>query len=198
MQGKLILICRSGIIMKRLCQDSTKLGSKVFRWLSCVMLFVLSLSGVAEEALHTRLALDHGRWLINGRPTNPGSLAEGLLMNVRMVNAVFEDRAIHPEFDPEANTARFIAVIPDYAAYGVNAFTIEIANEYPHQGFVHDLLRNPKTQAGLIRLARQTAPGLLISASGYGDGRIDQEVAQAADFLLPHWNGTKVAIFRSH
>lgn len=231
----------------------------------------------AEPSPHTRLALREGRWMINGRPTNPGSAAEGRLMNVRMVNAVFEDRAKHPEFDPEANGARFIARIPDYAAQGVNAFTLclqggmpgyegavnsafepdgslrptylarverviracdrhgvavilglyyqrqsailrdevavragvvdaarwvrergfqnvllEIANEYPHQGFAHALIRDPKGQAALIRLARETAPGLLVSASGYGDGLIHQEIAEVADFLLPHWNSTKV------
>jgi CubicO group peptidase (beta-lactamase class C family) len=241
------------------------------------MLLVGSFAGAAETVPHTRIALDNGRWQINGRTTNPGSAAEGLLMNVRMVNAVFEDPSKHPEFDPDANTARFIARIPDYAAHGVNAFTIclqggmpgyegavnsafepdgsllpaylvraervihacdqhgmaiilglyyqrqsailrdeaavragvvhaarwvrdrgfenvllEIANEYPHKGFVHALVRNPKSQAELIRLAKQTAPGLLVSASGYGDGRIDPEVAEAADFLLPHWNSTKV------
>jgi hypothetical protein len=69
---------------------------------------------------------------------------------------------------------------------------IEIANEYPHRGFVHPLIRDPKGQAGLIRLAKATAPGLLVSASGYGDGAVHPEVAEAADFLLPHWNGTKV------
>jgi CubicO group peptidase (beta-lactamase class C family) len=245
--------------------------------LPCLILLVAWSSAAAEPVPHTRIALDHGKWLINGRPTNPGGRAEGLLMNVRMVNAVFEDRAKHQEFDSDANTARFIARIPDYAAHGVNAFTIclqggmpgyegavnsafkpngslrpaylarvervlracdqhglvvilglyyqrqstilrddaamragvvnaarwvrergfenvllEIANEYPHEGFVHALIRNSKSQAGLIRLARQTAPGLLVSASGYGDGRIDPEVAEAADFLLPHWNSTKV------
>jgi CubicO group peptidase (beta-lactamase class C family) len=69
---------------------------------------------------------------------------------------------------------------------------VEIANEYPHPGFIHALIRNSKTEASLIRLAQQTAPGLLVSASGYGDGRIDEEVAEAADFLLPHWNGINV------
>lgn len=197
-------------------------------------------------------------------------------MNVRMVNAVFEDRH-RPNFDPEANTGRFMARIPDYAASGVNAFTvclqggmpgyegalnsafdpdgslrpgylarvdrviracdqqgvavilglfyqrqsrilrddqairagvvnavrwvrergfcnvlIEIANEYPHSGFAHALIREPSGQAGLIRLAKEAAPGLLISASGVGDGKVHAAVAEAADFLLPHWNGTPV------
>jgi len=224
----------------------------------------------------TRLALRERCWIINDRPTNPGSAAEGLLMNVRMVNAVFEDRN-KPDFDPEASSDRFIARIPDYAASGVNAFTVclqggmpghegmvnsafepdgglrpqylarverviracdrqgvgvilglyyqrqsailrdeaavragvvnaarwvrergfqnvllEIANEYPHNGFVHALIRDPKGQASLIRLAKATVPGLLVSASGYGDGKVHTDVAAASDFLLPHWNGTKV------
>ncbi|MCZ7640289.1 MAG: beta-lactamase family protein [Verrucomicrobia bacterium] len=77
----------------------------------------------ARREAGARLSLQDGRWLINDRPTNAGSAAEGLLMNVRMVNAVFEDRA-RPDFDPEANTARFLARLPDYATAGVNAFTI--------------------------------------------------------------------------
>jgi hypothetical protein len=223
------------------------------------------------------VSIDGTRWKINGKLTNPGSAAEGLLMNVRMVNSTFEDRG-RTDFDPEANTNRFIASISDYAAHGVNAFTlclqggnpgyegavntafeldgslrpdylqrverviracnergvvvilglyyqrqskylrdeaavragvvnaanwirergfsnvvVEIANEYPHSGFVHPVIRDPKGQASLIRLAKQTAPGLLVSASGYGDGAISWDVAEASDFLLMHLNTTTVA-----
>ena len=55
----------------------------------------------------TRVSVKDGRWLINGNLTHRGSAAEGLLMNVRMVNSVFEDRR-KPDFDPEANTDRFL------------------------------------------------------------------------------------------
>jgi hypothetical protein len=240
-------------------------------------LFILGAALVGGEAPpQTDVALHEGRWIVNGRPTNPGSAAEGLLMNVRMVNAVFEDRN-RPDFDPEANTDRFIARLPEYAAQGVNAFTIcmqggmpgyegalnsafdpegglrpaylervervihacdrngmvvilglyyqrqskvlrdesavragvvnaarwivsrgfrnvlvEVANEYPHSGFAHALIRDPKGQASLVRLVKDTAPGLLVTASGYGDGKVHAEVAEACDFLTPHWNGTKV------
>jgi hypothetical protein len=59
-------------------------------------------------------------------------------MNVRMVNAIFEDRARHLEFDSEANTDRFIARIPDYAAQGVNAFTICLQGGMPgYEGAVN-------------------------------------------------------------
>jgi hypothetical protein len=38
----------------------------------------------------TRVTIADGKWHINGKVTYPGAKAEGLL-NVRMVNAVFED-----------------------------------------------------------------------------------------------------------
>jgi CubicO group peptidase (beta-lactamase class C family) len=75
---------------------------------------------------------------------------------------------------------------------GLRHVLLEVANEYPHRGFAHPLLRSPQGMAGLIRLAKQTWPELLVSASGYGDGRIHPEVAEASDFLLPHFNGTPV------
>jgi hypothetical protein len=40
----------------------------------------------------TTVAINGVCWLINGRVTYPGAEAEGLLMNVRMVNVTFEDR----------------------------------------------------------------------------------------------------------
>lgn len=246
--------------------------------IACVSLLAMSCvtASLAAEP-QTRVTLRDGRWMFNERFTNPGSPAEGLLMNVRMVNATFEDRN-KPDFDPEANTDRFIARIPAYATQGVNAFTlslqggmpgyegavnsafdvdgrlreeylkrvervigacdrhgvavilslfyqrqsgilndeqavraavvntvrwvrergfqnvlIEIANEYRHPGYAHALIRDPKGQASLIRLAKEGSPRLLVTASGIGDGTIDAEVAESCDFLTPHWNDTNVA-----
>ena len=240
-----------------------------------VTVLCLMVVPVASPAA-THVTIAGTKWLVNGQPTNPGTQAEGLLMNVRMVNAIFEDRN-RPDFDPEVNTDHFIAKIPDYAAHGVNAFTlclqggmpgyegalnsafepdgalrrvtlpraervirscdqhgvvvilglyyqrqskvlrdeaavragvvnavrwiqsrgftnvvVELANEYPHQGFVHQIIRDPKGQASLLKLAKRAAPELLVTASGYGDGKIHREVAEACDFLTPHWNGTRV------
>jgi CubicO group peptidase (beta-lactamase class C family) len=225
----------------------------------------------------TRVEIRRGRWHFNGRVTYPGARAEGLLMNVRMVNTVFEDRH-RPDFDPEANTERFVARIPDYAAHGVRAFTIglqggfpgyegalnsafrpdgslrrsylwrvqrvievcdrhgvavilgcyyqrqdqllrdekavragvanvarwvvahrftnvvlEIANEFPHPGFDHRILRTAGGQVQLLALVREVAPGLLVSTSGIGDGRLPDEVARASDFLVIHFNDVPVA-----
>lgn len=86
------------------------------------------LATVASARAATRVSLSGTRWLIDGKPVNPGAAAEGLLMNVRIVNATFEDRD-RTDFDAEANTDRFIAKIPDYAAQGVNAFTLKDHNQ---------------------------------------------------------------------
>ena len=44
----------------------------------------------------------------------------------------------------------------------------------------------------MIRLARRTAPQLLVSSSGGGDGKVHDEVAEASDFLLIHFNSVKL------
>ncbi|MCA9032701.1 MAG: serine hydrolase, partial [Planctomycetaceae bacterium] len=245
-------------------------------WFAVVILLVLLGQDRCVRADGTEASIAGTRFLINGQPTNAGTPCEGLLMNVRMVNATFED-AGRPEFDSAENTAEFIAKFDDYAAHGVNAFTlnlqggmpgyegainsafepdgalrpdylkrvervirecdrrgivvilglyyqrqskilrdeaavkagvvnaarwvdergfrnvlIEIANEFPHNGFRHEIIRSAKGQAALIRLAKSTAPKLLVTASGYGDGKVHPEVAEACDFLTPHWNGTRV------
>ncbi len=233
-----------------------------------------------RQRWNTCISLEGTRWTINGEVTYPGAPAQGLLMNVRLVNGIFED--LNPKtcpqgFDPEANTTRFIARLPDYVDQGVLAFTIclqgglpgyeealnsafepdgslreeymdraarvieacdsvgavvilgcyyqrqaqvlrdadavragvrnvtswlaekgytnvllEIANEYPHSGFDHDVIRTPAGLATLIQEAKEANPGLLVSASGYGDGRLHEEVCSASDFLLIHFNGTPV------
>lgn len=224
----------------------------------------------------TRVSIDGNTWRMNGEATYPRSRAQGLLMNVRMVNAVFDDPN-RKDFDADANTDEFIDKIPEYVSHGVRAFTIclqggrpyyegpansafrpdgslrddylrrtrrvietcdrhgavvilgcyyqmqdqvladeqavragvvnvaswvqregftnvvlEVANEFGHGGFDHALLKSPQGQAELIRLARRTAPGLLVSTSGLGNARLPDEVAQAADFLLIHFNSTKL------
>jgi CubicO group peptidase (beta-lactamase class C family) len=236
---------------------------------------------ISKEAVilspRTRVSIVDGRWHINGSVTYPGSKAEGLLMNVRMVNSVFEDPE-KPEFDPETNTEEFIRRIPDYVSRGTRGFTIclqggfpgyegavnsaferdgslrrpylnraqrvieacdrhgvviilgcyyqrqdqilkdeeavragvvnvvkwiksrgytnvvlEIANEFPHSGFDHPILRTAQGEAELMGLAKRTAPDLLVSTSGIGDGKLPKEVAEASDFLLIHFNGVSLA-----
>jgi len=89
----------------------------------------------------TRVAIVKGRWHINGAVTYPGARAEGLLMNVRMVNAVFED-ARRPNFDPRRSTDAFIARIPAYVGHGVRAFTLGLQGGFPgYEGAVNSAFR---------------------------------------------------------
>ena len=69
---------------------------------------------------------------------------------------------------------------------------VEIANEYGHGGFSHDLLRTAEGQVELLELARSVAPAIPVSTSGQGNGTLDASVAQASDFMLIHFNHTPV------
>lgn len=100
------------------------------------MALVVTLCGVAAApavgaaAPRTRVSIAEGRWHINGEVTYRGARAEGLLLNVRMVNATFEDRN-RPEFDAEANTDEFLAQVLDYLGHGVRAFTLNLQGGMP-------------------------------------------------------------------
>jgi murein DD-endopeptidase MepM/ murein hydrolase activator NlpD len=78
----------------------------------------------------TKVAIEDGNWTINGDVTSPGAPAEGLLMNVRMVNSTFEDRN-RDDFDPTENTDRFLAALPEYASAGVRAITLNVQGGMP-------------------------------------------------------------------
>ena len=54
---------------------------------------------------------------------------------------------------------------------GYRNVVLEVANEFDHDGFDHPLLRTEEGEVELIRLAKETAPGLLVSTSGLGHGR---------------------------
>jgi CubicO group peptidase (beta-lactamase class C family) len=85
----------------------------------------------------TRVAIKKHQWYLNDVVTYPGAKAEGRLMNVRMVNAVFEDTR-RPEFSAEANTDRFLRALPDYVRHGVRAFTINLQGGMPgYEGAVN-------------------------------------------------------------
>jgi hypothetical protein len=100
----------------------------------CLALLIAPTASTAER--QTAIGIADGRWQINQHVTYPGAPAEGLLMNVRMVNAVFEDTGPHaarlPEgFSPDANTEAFIQRIPEYAEHGIRAFTLGLQGGRP-------------------------------------------------------------------
>jgi hypothetical protein len=110
----------------------------------------------AELVARTRLAIDGRRFRINGTITYPGQPAEGTLMNVRMVNSVFEDTN-RPWFNPSANTDEFVGRMREYVSLGVRAFTVSLQGGYPgYEGARNSaFLKNGDLRTGyLARVAR--------------------------------------------
>ncbi len=126
---------RSSRIVRAFLDTRTKtrsVQSFVLCWNAMLMVLLLSsfLDADQPTGRTTHVSIRDGRWYINDRVTYEGTRAEGLLMNVRMVNSVFEDRR-RDDFDAQANTDRFLAHVPDYAAQGVRAFTICLQGGMP-------------------------------------------------------------------
>ena len=112
---------------------------------------------------HTHVAIEGDAFLINGELTYAGRIyrrspdgeprnVAGLLLNARMVQGIFDDlnpatRALwdYPEdapggagpWDPERNTAEFIAAMPAWRAAGLLSFTINLQGGSP-QGYSQD------------------------------------------------------------
>lgn len=95
---------------------------------------------------HTSVGIEGERFLIDGRPTYAGRRyrdwpIEGLLLNSRMVQAIFDDRNpatrdrwAYPDtgvWDPERNVAEFLAMLPEYRAHGLLAVTLNLQGGSP-------------------------------------------------------------------
>ncbi len=101
-----------------------------------LLMILLVVGCMKEKDFNTTVSIIEDKWYFNDQIVNPGSPVEGLLMNVRMVNSVFEDRGpelkkLANDFDPDVITESFIEKIPEYASSGVNAFTISLQGGMP-------------------------------------------------------------------
>ena len=100
----------------------------------------------AARPRHTRVSIQCDRFFLNGKPTYPGRRykgmkIEGLLMNVRAVQGIFDDlnpetrkRWAYPDtgaWDPDRNTREFLAALPEWRRHGVLAFTINLQGGSP-------------------------------------------------------------------
>ena len=112
------------------------------RLLTALALFAASLAAAPK----TTVAIDGDRFLINGRPTYEGRMwrgkkIEGLMMNARMVQGIFDDlnpetvaRWAYPDtgkWDAERNTREFLAAMPAWRAHGLLSFTINLQGGSP-------------------------------------------------------------------
>ncbi|HSW51087.1 MAG TPA: hypothetical protein VLH09_12975 [Bryobacteraceae bacterium] len=109
----------------------------------------LSFAAAAPRLLarqRTEVSIRADQFLINGKPTYAGRSyqgmkIEGLLMNMRAVQGIFDD--LNPEtrgkwaypdtgkWDPERNTREFIAAMPEWRRNGLLAFTINLQGGSP-------------------------------------------------------------------
>jgi hypothetical protein len=93
----------------------------------------------------TTVSIDGDAFLINGAPTYPGRRhrgrkIEGLLLNARMVQGIFDDlnpatrgRWAYPDgpWDADRNTDELIAAMPSWHAAGLRALTLNLQGGSP-------------------------------------------------------------------
>ena len=106
----------------------------------------------APNDRRTRVGIEGDRFLINGRPTYEGRTwrghrIEGLLMNARLVQGIFDDvnpetrrRWAYPDtgrWDAERNTREFLAAMPEWRRHGLLGFTLNLQGGSP-QGYSQD------------------------------------------------------------
>jgi len=93
----------------------------------------------------TIVSIEGDQFLIDGRPTYEGRMfrnnkIEGLLLNARLVQGVFDDR--NPEtrgrfaypdgpFDADRNTSEFLSMMPVWKDHGMISFTINLQGGSP-------------------------------------------------------------------
>ncbi len=109
---------------------------------------LLCLQGTELEAAAERpvVSIEGNMFLINGSPTYPGrywrgNKVEGLLLNARLVQGVFDDE--NPEtrelfrypdtgrWDADRNTNEFVAAMPLWMTHGLNSFTVNLQGGSP-------------------------------------------------------------------
>jgi hypothetical protein len=105
-----------------------------------------SLAAAEPPARKTVVSIVGDSFHINGQPTYAGRewrghRIEGLLMNSRMVQGIFDDRNAatvarwaYPDtgkWDAERNTREFIAAMPEWKKHGLLAFTINLQGGSP-------------------------------------------------------------------
>lgn len=126
---------------------------------------------------HTQVGIQGDAFLINGQPTYAGRFwngkkIEGLLLNSRMVQGTFDDlnpetakRWAYPDtrvWDPDRNTAEFVAAMPQWRRQGLLAITLNLQGGNPegytqeqpwnNSGFREDGSLRPEVTARLEKI----------------------------------------------
>jgi hypothetical protein len=119
---------------------------------ACVSAPAAGQSREAQPFRRTSVSLVGDAFYINGKPTYQGRTwrghkIEGLLMNSRMVQGIFDDRNTNTvprwaypdtgQWQAERNTREFLAAMPEWRRHGLLAFTINLQGGSP-EGYSRD------------------------------------------------------------
>ncbi len=119
------------------------------RGIGFTMALLASIISTRAAERRTAVSISRDEFRINGQPTYAGRKwkghdIQGLLMNSRMVQGIFDDlntntiaQWAYPDtgkWDAERNTREFIAAMPEWRAHGLLAFTIDLQGGSP-QGY---------------------------------------------------------------
>lgn len=128
----------------------------------------------------TQVSIEGDRWLVNGRPTYQGRSyrswpVEGLLLNSRMVNGIFDDEnpLTRPlwrypdtgQWDPERNTREFVEAMPLWRERGLMAFTLNLQGGSPLGYYRPEVVMEALARAGVDATEDQVWAGLPSMAS---------------------------------
>ena len=114
----------------------------------------------------TRIEIDGESWAINGKPTYRGRefrghRVEGLLLNSRMANAVFDD--VNPAtcrlwdypdtgvWDADRNTDEFVESLPEYHRNGLLAVTVNLQGGSPTAYYREPAFRKMMQERGMMQ-----------------------------------------------
>jgi hypothetical protein len=115
----------------------------------CLIILCPELFLQAQNKTHTVVTIKDDQFYINGKPTYEkrywnGNKIEGLLLNSRMVQGIFDDlnpatknNWLYPDtkkWDPERNTSEFVMNMKKWFSYGLLSFTINLQGGSP-QGY---------------------------------------------------------------
>lgn len=117
-------------------------------FLKSIPALTLAGRGAAPRRARTTVTIEADRFFLNGRPTYEGRTyrgmkIEGLLMNSRMVQGIFDD--LNPEtrprwrypdtgkWDPARNTREFVAAMPEWRRHGLLSFSINLQGGRPER-----------------------------------------------------------------
>lgn len=114
--------------------------------LCSISLLFCTFNIVAQKSSHTTITINEDQFFINGKPTYEkrywkGNKIEGLLLNSRMVQGIFDDENpetvknwIYPDtkkWDADRNTNEFILNMEKWKSYGLLSFSLNMQGGSP-------------------------------------------------------------------